>query len=81
MSVSLCDKGVIFLSDGDIQEVDLVVRKFRCEFNGSVERVDMVKEGVNAVFFSGPDDKHIVNVPPPYPWTTWATSNISALQA
>ena len=49
LGVEICDKGVILLSDGDIQEVDLVVRKFRREFNSFVERIDMVKEGVKAV--------------------------------
>ena len=60
LGVEICDKRVILHSDGDIQEVDLVVRKFRCEFNGSVERIEVVKEGVKAVFFSGPDEKYIV---------------------
>lgn len=71
LGVEIRGEGVILLSDGNIKEVDLVMRDFRCEFDGSVKGIDMVKESVKALFFSGPDEKHIIDVPPPNPWAAW----------
>lgn len=36
--------GVVLLSYGDVEEVGLVDREFRSEFDGAVERIDVVNE-------------------------------------
>ncbi len=37
LSVQICGECVLLLFNGDIEEVDLFIRDFRCEFNGPVE--------------------------------------------
>ena len=46
LRVEVCDDGTVLHSDSDIQEVYLVMREFRCEFYGSVERIDVINEGM-----------------------------------
>ena len=60
---------VRLLLDCDIQEVGILYREIGSEFDGSVERIDVVNECVEAIFLPGPDEEDVVDVAPPDPWT------------
>lgn len=75
--VGICGFGVessgdavrLFL-DGDIEEVGRLVGKIRGEFDGPVERIEVINKGVEALFLPGPDEENIVDVAPPNPRST-----------
>ena len=54
----------------DIEKVGFLLGEIRSEFDGPVERVDVVNECVEAFFLPGPDEENVVDVAPPDPWTT-----------
>ena len=54
----------------DIEKVGFLLGEIRSEFDGPVERVDVVTECMEAIFLPGPDEEDVVDVAPPDPWTT-----------
>ena len=48
---------VRLLPNGDIKEVGLFLGEIRSEFDGSVERIDVVNESKEAFFLPGPEKK------------------------
>ena len=61
---------VRLLLDCYIEEVGLFLGEFRSEFDGPMERIEMVNESMEALLLPGPDEEDIVDVTPPNPWTT-----------
>ena len=61
---------VRLLLDCDIEEVGVLLREVGGEFDGFVERIDMVNECMEAIFLPGPDEEDVVDVAPPDPRTT-----------
>lgn len=54
----------------DIEEVGFLWGEIRSEFDGPVERIDVLNEFKEAVFLPGPDEENVVDVAPPDPRTT-----------
>ena len=50
--------------------MSFLLGEIRSEFDGPVERIDVVNECKEAIFLPGPDEEDIVDVAPPNPRTT-----------
>lgn len=50
--------------------MSFLLGEIRSEFDGPVERIDVVNECEEAIFLPGPDEEDIVDVAPPNPRTT-----------
>ena len=57
------------LPNCDIKEVGLLMGEVRSEFDGSVERINVFNESMEAFFFPSPDEENVIDVAPPNPWS------------
>ncbi|PIK53289.1 hypothetical protein BSL78_09817 [Apostichopus japonicus] len=48
-----------------IKKVNLLVKVIRGEFDGAVERIDVIDEGEQAILITGPNDEDVLIVAPP----------------
>lgn len=55
----------MFLANSHIEKVNLLVRVIRGEFDGAVERIDVIDEGEQAILITGPNEEDVINVAPP----------------
>ena len=65
-----CEGAILLSGDGNIEERDAAISfHFQGEVDVSVQAVEMVQEELEVCSFVLPDDKCVIDIPEPNPWS------------